>query len=325
MTTISTQEASDNKGALIHVSELTGGLVEFNEFAEKMLDFKQHYDGVVYDLTVPAIEKQARSDRYAIGVVVSSLDKRHAELKKPILEKGSRLDAARRRIKEELQTIQQSIKDQLAVHEKKIAAHEAELQAKVDAILDLTIFDAEANVPNIQAAIDKAYDIEVDDSYEERKEDALNAQIHVIDELENKLAQRKAQDVRDAELERLRKEKEERDEREAKEKTEAEAKFKAEEDRRIAAEEEAAKQKLMAEAAQQAAEKKIADAKAEQDRRIAAEKREEEDRIADEEHRIQIREEIKSDLMETHKLSVTAANKTLKALIAGVRHITINY
>src|SRR3990167_280480 len=109
-------------------------IVEFDEFAGKLAEFRQRYDGVVYDLAVPEQEKQARSDRYAIGKVVSALDAKHKELKEPLKRQTDLIDGERKRIKDDLLSIQDRIKSQIETHEAKIAAHEEELQARVEFI-----------------------------------------------------------------------------------------------------------------------------------------------------------------------------------------------
>ena len=73
-------------------------IVEFDEFAGKLAEFRQRYDGVVYDLAVPEQEKQARSDRYAIGKVVSALDAKHKELKEPLKRQSFAAVAAKSRV-----------------------------------------------------------------------------------------------------------------------------------------------------------------------------------------------------------------------------------
>ena len=42
-------------------------VAEFNEFAASLAKYKSRYEGVIYDLTVPEQEKQARTDRLLLA------------------------------------------------------------------------------------------------------------------------------------------------------------------------------------------------------------------------------------------------------------------
>ena len=183
-------------------------IIEFNEFESKLADFKAKYDGIVYDLTDDAQEKQARSDRLSIGKVVSKLDSTHKDLKAPLKAKTDLIDAERKRIKDDLLAVQDKIKGQIAEHERKIQEHAEMLQGKVDEIENLGVFDElfKYSSTDIKLRFNIADGIDVDDSYEHRKADATLAKIDVIKKLESLFAAAQESEAEQAELDRLRKE-----------------------------------------------------------------------------------------------------------------------
>jgi hypothetical protein len=205
---------------------------EFNEFETKLAEFKEKYIDVVYDLDDADQEKQARSDRLAIGKVISKLDAKHKEVKAPFKVKIDLFDSERKRIKDDLLDVQGKIKSQIAEHERKIQEHAEMLQDKVEAIRGLTDFrpivvgDSRVIAERLEQA--KAHD--VDDSYEHRKADATLAMVDAIKELEIMLADRVKYEEEQAELERLRKEAAEREQADREERIRAEAAEKAKTD-----------------------------------------------------------------------------------------------
>ena len=214
-------------------------IVEFNEFETKLQAFKGKYVDVVYDLTDPEQDTQARSDRLSIGKVISSLDSKHKELKAPLKAKTDLIDGERKRIKDDLLSVQEGIKNQIKDHEAQIQAHADLLQGKVDAITNHAVFDgAELTSGEILDLIESLTSIEVDDSYEHRKADATLAKIDATKLLETALEARVKHESEQAELEQLRKD--------------AAATAQKEREEKIA--------KDAAEAATKAAEKRITDA-----------------------------------------------------------------
>lgn len=261
---------------------MTTEIAEYNKFESEMAEFKKKYDGVVYDLNDPGQEKQARSDKYKIGQTISKLDKVHDQIKAPLKEKVDLIDGERKRIKDELLGVQDKIKDQIKAHEDAIREHAEMLQGKVDEISGLCQF-GEFETPTseqIMTRIVTLEALEVDDAFEHRKADATLAQVESLKTLKALHAKKKQYEDEQAELERLRKEKEERDRlereeqirKEAAEKAKREAEQKAEKAKQEAAE--AAKRQQ--EAIQAEADRKIAEAKA----KVEREAQEERDRLA---------------------------------------------
>jgi len=234
-------------------------LVEFDPFRAKLAEYHKRYDNVVYDMDNEDQNKQARSDRLAIGKEIAALDRKHAEIKAPLLERTRILDGARKDIKDDLLDIQSKIKSQIEAHEAKIAEHQAMLQAKVDYFENHLAFLTSMGQPTaavMRGLLIEIKAIDVDDSYEHRKADATLAQIDAIKKLEAMIGEAEKREAEQAELEALRKAEAERAQKEREAQIAKEA---AENARRDA---EAAKQREI-EAAQ------LAQRKAEEDARLA--------------------------------------------------------
>lgn len=226
------------------VLEPKNEIVEFNEFAGQLAEFKGKYDGVVYDLTIPEDEKQARADRLTIGKVIANLDRKHRELKAPLKERTDLIDSQRKRIKDDLLNVQGKIKSQIKAHDDAIQEHAEMLQSKVD-VFD-ALLDRERNEWDsgyLAEQITALKEIVVDDSYEHRKADATLAQIDTIKRLEALLADRVQYEAEQAELEALRVEKEERERKDREDAIRKEAEEKARKDAEAKADIEKAERK----------------------------------------------------------------------------------
>jgi colicin import membrane protein len=234
---------------------------QFNPFDKELAEFKEKYEGVVYDFTVKKNEKQARSDRFAIGKVVSALDAVHKELKAPLLEKTKLLDSHRKEIKDGLLEIQGDIKAQIEKHEKIEKDRVAAIQDRIDAIKHPAMtFSALNDTKEIKTALDWVESVRIDDSFAEFQQEAL------FTKMDAAMALQKVYDER-LEIDRVANER-------AKERRELEEKGRKERDEQIAeqarldAEEAAAKQisdaltakKQAEDAAAKAAEKATVDA-----------------------------------------------------------------
>lgn len=236
-------------------------IIEFNEFESQLAEFKGKYDGVVYDLTVPEDEKQARSDRLTIGKVIANLDRKHKDLKAPLKAQTDLIDGERKRIKDDLLNVQEKIKSQIKQHDDAIQAHAEMLQGKVEFISNLCLpTELEQESGEIAELLEQAKLIIVDDSYEHRKADATLAQVDTIKTLESRLASRVKYEEEQAELEKLRAESEARKQKDREDAIRREAEEKAKDDaerERIADQERVEKDKRDA---QKAADRKIKEA-----------------------------------------------------------------
>ena len=205
--------------------EVVNQVTEYNEFEAKLANFKSQYEGVVYDLTDPDKEKEAKADRLSIGKVIASLDREHDRIKAPYKEKIDLIDSERKRIKDGLLAVQGGIKGQIKAHEQKIADHAEMLGNKVQAIYDLGEFGEfeKPDSENLKARIASLKSIEIDDSYEFRKADATLAEVDTAKKLAGMLAEAMKREAEQKELELLRKAEEDRKQAEHEEKIRAEA------------------------------------------------------------------------------------------------------
>lgn len=344
------------------VEETTTEIAEFNEFEANLAEYKARYEGVVYDLTDPKQEKQARSDRHAIGKTIASLDRVHKEVKSPLKAQVDLLDGERKRIKDGLLEVQEGIKSQIAEHEARIEAKEQELLGRVEAIKALAEFEINPNSTQVQANIDLVNAINIDDTFEHYEAEATFAKLKALESLEALLADVTKREEEQAELERLRQEQAEREQKEREERIAAEARAKAEAEAKAAkeaqerAEQEAeeAKKRAVQEAKDAAERERQAKLKAEQDAIEAAEraKKEAEDaarrakeeaeqaqrekeareqaereaREADKKHRGAINSQAVADLVEHSGLTQAQAKKVVTAIAKGeISAVSINY
>lgn len=331
-------------------------IIEFNEFEAKLTEFKGRYEGVVYDLTDPAQDKQARSDRFAIAKVISALDDKHKELKAPLKIKTDLIDGERKRIKDQLLDVQGKIKSQIEEHEAKIQARKDALTARVQAIYALAEFGEFEKPTAVQLAerLDRAKGTEIDDSFEELKAEAALAQVSTIKKLEALHADRLKYESEQAELDRLRKETEDREradreerirkeaeakaQREAEEKAKREADrverekreaaeaseraIKAAEDARIKAEQDA---KQAAEKAAKAERERIEREQREAAAKAEAERKADEAKKAKQEHRAKIHKQAKESLV-AKGIDDATATKIVELIRDGeIKNVSITY
>jgi hypothetical protein len=150
-------------------------IAEFNQFEHDLQEYRDRYVGIVYDLTIPDQNKQARSDRLEIGKKIAELDKVHAAVKAPLKAKVDLLDGERKRIKDSLLVIQGGIKQQITEYETELADREAALIARVDAIRAFAEFDSIPEPDEIGARIDALERIEIDETFGDHEANAALA------------------------------------------------------------------------------------------------------------------------------------------------------
>ena len=319
-------------------------IVDFQEFDIKLAKFQETYKDVVYELTDAKVEKQARSDKYALGTVISALDKAHKKAKAPLKQQVDLLDGERKRIKDALTVVQDRIKSQLDEHTAKQQAIEDALVARVDAIKSLVVFPAEPTSTEIMGRIRDAKRTVIDDTFKHHQEAAEAARTDVVGNLMQQYVKASQSEADAAELDRLRKESDAQKQKDrdaqiaadaiaqatqkaaddlAREKKAGElAKQKAEQDTKDAAEH--------AEREKQAAVAKVkADADKKERERIAAEEAERAEdarRQADESHRKSINSTVMKALVDSCNLSQANAKKVLLAIHSGsIPNVTLKY
>ena len=243
----------------------TTAVVEFNQFEHDLAEYKARYQNVVYDLTVPEDDKRARSDRLAIGKTIAQLDRVHKAVKEPLKAKVDLLDGERKRIKDGLLEIQESIKSQIEAHEAAIKAIADALLEKAMALLFLLKFDdQQPTIAVVRERIAALKATVIDDSFGDQQALAALNKEKSLQVLEPMLLGLEAQEKAAAEAEeaRIAAEAKAREEREARIAAEAAEKAKQEAAEAVA--------KAEREAAAAAEREKQAAAKAEQDAKDAA-------------------------------------------------------
>jgi hypothetical protein len=265
------------------IEKVVNEIAEFNQFEANLVEFKKQYEGVVYDLNDPAQDKQARSDRLSVGKVIILLDKTHKELKAPLKAKTDLIDHERKRIKDDLLSVQLLIKSQIEKHEQEIADHAEMLQGRVEAIeLCFTLIaDSNPTSKEIKESIETVNSFKVDGSYEHRKADALLAKTESLEKLELMLEAQLKVESEQAELQRLRDEEAARLQAERDEAIRKEAAEKATHDAELAAQkkiDDAENDKLQAieetKRAEEQAERQAEQARKQERERIEAEQAE---------------------------------------------------
>ncbi len=255
-------------------------IVEFNQFESDLAEYTQRYKDVVYDLTVPDQEKQARSDRLAIGKKVAELDRVHAAVKAPLKAQTDLLDGERKRIKDGLLLIQDGIKSQIAEHDAAIQAKEDELAARVEAIKNLAIFEFTPFSAAVRVRLGELSKIAIDATFEHHEANAALAHRKALETLEAVLAATIKAEADAAELARLQAEAAAREQKEREDRIAAEAAEKA----RLEAEAKAERERLEREEAARIA------AESAEKARLEEQQKAERDRIAKEEADRMVRE-----------------------------------
>jgi len=231
-----------------------------NPFRDQLAEFKSQFDNVVYDLRDETENKQARSDRLAVGKVISALDARHKEIKAPLQVAVKLVDGERKEIKDDLLEVQGKIKLQIDTHEAAIKARSDEILERINVLRQLIDFGGfHATISELSDRLKAAEQFPIDDTLDDHKGWAALSKTETIEKLKDLHTLRTKYDADQAELARLR-------EKDA-------ARERAEQDERIRQEAEA-KAKREAQEAVEAAEQ--AQLKAEQDAKDAAERAERE-------------------------------------------------
>lgn len=287
----------------------------FEEYQASLVEYKKRYN-VVYDMADPKQEKMARSDRLSIAKVITALDARHKELKAPLKAQVDLIDAARRRIRDDLEEVKGKLVTQIKDHEGKIAAHEAELQAKVDFLKAETFFDCtdQPSSDDIQDQYDEIDNIVVmTTELKSRAEEATEIQITTLERLRTMHVDALKREAESVELARLRQEQEEREAAETQARAEAllaERERQAAERARSEAEAEAKEKIKRAELAKEEAERK-AKRDVENAARQEREKIEAEQRYKAELESKRLAEENRKKALVTHRKAIH------KTIIAG--------
>lgn len=248
-------------------------IVEFSEFEAQLLKFEKDYGSRVYDLTDTTQEIAARGDRLAVAKVQSAFQKVKVAVKERAQSIVNNTNKKGKIINDRLEAVKQNIKGQLDKRDQELKEHAEKLQGTVDEITQLCIFVSDdrnqtqinPDSRQITQRLSIIKNIVIDDAYEDRKADATLAKIETIKELETILSGRIKFEKDEAELEKLRKEKEERQRAEREEQIRKEATEKATREVEKKAEREAVRQRELAEEEKRKAQAEIDKAKREKE------------------------------------------------------------
>lgn len=109
-------------------AEITGStvLVQYSKTEAALAALRTQYQGVQFDLTTTAGDKEARAGRLALVTLRTSLEKKRKEFKAPALEFGAKIDAEAKRITAEIVALEAPIDEQINADEKRRAEEKAE-------------------------------------------------------------------------------------------------------------------------------------------------------------------------------------------------------
>lgn len=186
-------------------------------------------------------------------------------------EKSKRVDNERKRVREELDKLKEEVRKPLTEWENKEKERVRNLELKIESLKGFLTPNYELSSESLKLDLDKLESIIIDESWEEYGLEALNIKEKALINQRNAYEKILKQEKEQAELERLRKEKEERDRKDYEEKLKKEAAEKA----KLEAEKKAQEEKERAEQ-----ERKDAEIKAKLEKeRFEREKKEQEETI----------------------------------------------
>lgn len=310
-------------------------LAPFDEFKNQLIEFDNKYKDVVYNLSDAKENKQARSDKFAIGKICSKLALVHKDIKAPYLVKCNEIDDLKKSLENGFRATQKDIGEQIKKHDAEIQAHKDFILGKVKTIDN---FLADDNFLLSSDALAKKISdlelIEVDESYEHLEGFAVESKSRVLKRLKFDFDIKLKAEQDEAELILLRRKQAEQDklnhDKEVAENAVKQAQIdsglqiKRVEQEKIEA---VAQAKAEAKAEAEAIEKtRIYEARVAEVNKTQAEAKEKE-RISNIEHRKTIHTTIKHGILKSN-LNLTEADaiKVVKAIIAGnVPNLTINY
>lgn len=268
-------------------------IAEYSKTEAALAELRQRYEGVRFDMSTTAGDKQARAARQEVRGYRTSLEAMRKELKAPALERCRLIDDEAKRITAELLKLEEPIDQQIKAEEARREAEKAEkarierervagIRAKIAEIQSIPPAAVGLSSATIQSVIDSTHRIEITaDVFAEFLEEAEQAKAHAIDSLNDlhaKAVEHEAEQARLAaereELQRLRAEQAER------ERIAAEQRAKAESEARVEREKAEAVLRAQREA-QEAEARRVAEEQRRQQEELDRQRRElEEQRLA---------------------------------------------
>jgi hypothetical protein len=326
--------------AIIEEPKIVNQIAEFNEFELNLSNFKKQYKGLVYDLDKPDEVAAAKENHKEIRKAYNSLEKIRVAKKAEFKAGVDLIDGEGKRIKDQFDVLCKDIKDQQDAHAQKAILYYAALQAKVDDITAIGIYEEIPTLDELKKDLERVKTVVLDDSFDTRKADAALAVVETTEVIESKIALMEKRVLEEkAEKELAAKAQAEREEKirvdalaeAAKEKEQALKKAKqdkelalktAKDDQEKAIKAEQDKAKLAAKEKEQAAHQEVErlQAKAEKEAAELLKKQN------NQKHRASIHKEIKESIMATKLLGEKEAIELVKFLMTGdIKNVTINY
>lgn len=277
----------------------------YKPFEASLAEFKVRYENMVYNMSVPTENMQARSDQRSIGTLVSRLKEVHDEIKAPVLAQTKLIDGEHARIRDSFREVQGGIKDQIKAYEDKIQARKDEINAWFITVEDdsnVTLLD---NVTLIQSRLDGLESLHLnEEDLGDRHAEFEVVLAEAIVRVKATLEQARKQKEKDEELEELRAQEEIRKAVERDNQLKQQAADQAVEDERKRVEDED-KKKAKAAAAQL--------------------KKETEDKMKASNIK-RVESEAAQDIAEVFSLDIVEAREALNHILDGaIRHVQVHY
>lgn len=254
-------------------------ITAFNEFKSQLVELKTSNSKAVFDYESPKGNKEARSHIYKLRQTKSAVESARKEAKDAALQYGREVDSKAKELKAEIDNM-------ISVHEQPLKEiedrEEKRVQAHKDRIAKFSEHEAlchDADSETIGSMLADFESVVIDDSFEEFQSAAAIAKDQALTALKERLEARKKYEDEQAELERLRKEKEDREKKDREERIAREAAEKAMREAKEREEREAKEREERAERERLEREKQEAERKAELER-AQREKAEAEQRAA---------------------------------------------
>lgn len=234
---------------------------------------KKQVRNEVFDVSTPEGRKRIASVAKKIGGAKAQLEKMAMGLTEDWRSQTSKVNAEKKRMKEELDALRDEIKDPLDEYRNRekvrVEEHERRLQAMADTANFEGFTDPDTGeLKDALSTLEKLYTVAFDNTqqnWEEFSDRAKAVYDTTLGRLQRMLEAREKHEAEQAELEKLRKEKEERERKEHEERIAKEAAEKA----RVEAEQKAQREKEEAAAKAKAEQERIEHEKAAADKRAA--------------------------------------------------------
>ena len=182
---------------------------------------------VVPDLSTDKGRKAIASMARKVASTKTAFDAHGKELKEQYTVITSKIDADRKLFRDQCDALRDEIRQPLTEWEEAKEKHEAELNAKVEHIKSFQVAIENQSSVDIKKSLDYVNSIQIDDSFENLKDQAELSKFKSIESLNTQLEVALKSEEQVAELERLRKEQQEREQRERDERIAKEAADKA--------------------------------------------------------------------------------------------------